>query len=92
MKRALKPGGTYYFMEHVAAPPGSLLHISQFLLEPFFNIVGNGCRFRTLWRELSNDLSAGGGLEGFDVQLQHLDAPIPLPPLIPHVIGTATKF
>lgn len=92
VKRALKPGGTYYFMEHVAAPPGTFIHYLQFVLEPFFNIIGNGCRFRETWRQLHTDASTGGGLAGFEVDLQKFDAPIKLVPLIPHIIGSARKL
>jgi SAM-dependent methyltransferase len=90
VSRALKPAGTYHFMEHVAAPRNSSLYTWQQIFEPMFYVVGNGCRFKALW----NDLSTTGGLAGFNVSLQFVDASafVPFPLIAPHVLGTATKL
>jgi SAM-dependent methyltransferase len=90
VSRALKPGGAYIFMEHVAAPHGSSLAGWQQLFAPFFHVVGNGCKFKTLW----NDLSPNTGLKGFDVELNMVDASefVPFSLIAPHVTGIATKL
>lgn len=41
--RVLKPGGRYLFLEHVAAPRGTLLRFWQNLLNPINRITGGGC-------------------------------------------------
>eukprot|EP00286_Rhodomonas_abbreviata_P012753 CAMPEP_0181326032 /NCGR_PEP_ID=MMETSP1101-20121128/21263_1 /TAXON_ID=46948 /ORGANISM="Rhodomonas abbreviata, Strain Caron Lab Isolate" /LENGTH=136 /DNA_ID=CAMNT_0023434421 /DNA_START=12 /DNA_END=422 /DNA_ORIENTATION=- len=87
VKRALKPGGTYYFTEHIAAPTESPLRPWQELLEPVFNVVANGCKFKSLWLDLSEET----GLPGFDVSVRFMDAPIPIPFLQPHLQGQAVK-
>lgn len=90
VSRALKPGGVYYFTEHVAAPQDSSLYNWQQLFGPLFYVVGNGCQFKTLW----NDISAATGLPGCDVKLQHVDATkdVPIFLIAPHITGTATKL
>jgi SAM-dependent methyltransferase len=89
VRRALKPGGTYYFTEHVAAEEGTSLHGWQQMFAPVFQVVGNGCKFKTLWR----DLTATAALTGFDVNLKRIDAAeyVPFPLIAPHVTGTAVK-
>lgn len=84
--RALKPGGTFYFMEHVAAPAGTSVRYVQHLLAPFFYIVGNGCEFRETW----TDILTSESLKGFDIKLKHFEADM-LAPMNPHIIGSATK-
>lgn len=89
VKRALKTFGNYYFLEHVAAPVSYTdpLYLSQRLIEPFVNIVGNGCLMKPTWL----DLTPSTGLPGFDVSLTHFMAPMPYP-MSPHIKGTATKL
>mmetsp|Transcript_67846 Transcript_67846/g.133462 ORF Transcript_67846/g.133462 Transcript_67846/m.133462 type:complete len:290 (-) Transcript_67846:83-952(-) len=89
VSRALKPLGTYHFMEHVAARESSTLHTWQQIFAPIFHVVGNGCKFKTLW----NDLSSTAGLVGFDVNLEFVDASaiVPIPLIAPHITGTAVK-
>ena len=88
VKRALKPGGVYHFMEHVSAPAGSALDGWQQFFAPLFYVVGNGCKFKSLW----SDLRADAGLSGFEVSLKFVDANIPISLIVPHVSGTATKL
>jgi ubiquinone/menaquinone biosynthesis C-methylase UbiE len=42
--RVLKPGGTYRFIEHIAAPPGTVRRIIQSMLRPLSKCLGDGCR------------------------------------------------
>jgi len=87
VSRALKPGGTYYFLEHVPAAEGTALLGWQDFFAPLFFVVANGCSFRRLWENLDSN----AGLPGFDVTLEHVDAPFPLPLIVPHIVGYATK-
>lgn len=87
--RVLKPGGVFYFLEHVSAPEGSVMHFMQYLASPFFRIVGNGCRFRPVWQ----DLEKFADQNDFDLSISHWDAPMPffMPILKPHIKGIARK-
>jgi ubiquinone/menaquinone biosynthesis C-methylase UbiE len=42
-RRVLKPGGRYYFMEHVIAPEDTLLRGLQRVIRPVWQAIGNGC-------------------------------------------------
>jgi SAM-dependent methyltransferase len=85
--RALKPGGTFYFMEHVAAPAGTTMRYVQYALSPVFHIVGNGCAFKETW----TDVQSSGVFAGYNITINHFDADMPLPFLAPHIVGTARK-
>jgi SAM-dependent methyltransferase len=87
--RALKEGGTYYIFEHVSAEEGTLMRFTQSLLSPLITIVGKGCQFRELWRYFESDFNSP--LARYNITMNKIDAPIGLPPLRPHIIGTATK-
>jgi SAM-dependent methyltransferase len=90
--RALKPGGRYHFFEHVTTPQkGGTIHMLQLLMAPFLSIVGNGCSFRELWTDLDSVLDPSSPFFGYKIDLTHILAPISLPPLEPHIIGTVTK-
>ncbi|MQL80793.1 hypothetical protein Taro_013240 [Colocasia esculenta] len=56
VKRVLKPGGLYIFIEHVAAKDGSLLRLLQEVLDPLQQLVGDGCH---LTRETAIELPWG---------------------------------
>jgi SAM-dependent methyltransferase len=43
IRRVLKPGGRYAFMEHVAAAPGTWLRCVQRLVRPLWRLLGDGC-------------------------------------------------
>lgn len=88
VKRALKPFGSYYFLEHVAVPVSFTdpMYLTQRLVEPFVNILGNGCLMKPTWL----DLTPFTGLGGFEVDLKHFRAPMPYP-MSPHIKGIAVK-
>lgn len=90
MARAVKPGGEIIFLEHVAAEKGSVNHYVQRIIEPFFFLLANGCRFRPIWENLQAK-GAMSALDGFDVTVKHIVAPVPIPPLTPHILGNAIK-
>ncbi len=43
IRRVLKPGGKFVFMEHVAAPQGTFMRALQRFLRPAWKIVADGC-------------------------------------------------
>ena len=43
IRRILKPGGKYYFVEHVAADPGTPLRLAQDILNPLQGLLAGGC-------------------------------------------------
>lgn len=43
VKRILKPEGIFLFLEHVAAPSGTLLRFIQKISKPIWKLIGDGC-------------------------------------------------
>lgn len=83
--RVLRPGGKFYFIEHVAAPLGTRRRRVQEWIAPLWGKVGDGCQpNRETWRVLET--------AGFsDVRLEHRHVRTGLYPVTPHIIGTAVK-
>jgi len=89
IKRVLVPGGNYYFLEHVLAPPGTWRNIIQRAINPIWSYVMAGCN-------LSRDNRRAIQSAGFAaVSITSLDVNSPiiyLKLLIrPQIMGTATK-
>lgn len=82
--RVLKPGGRFFFLEHVAAPQGTGLRRLQHWVQPLWKTLGDGCRpDRETWVTLEN--------AGFErVDYQHFRANVPAI-VSPQIIGVATK-
>ncbi|KAF7851705.1 hypothetical protein BT93_L3215 [Corymbia citriodora subsp. variegata] len=57
VKRVLKPGGSYIFVEHVAAKDGTILKFLQSILNPLQRAVADGCH---LTRETGKNISEAG--------------------------------
>lgn len=83
VRRVLRPGGRFIFVEHVAAPPGSRLRRLQNLVRPLWQVMSGGCQLnRETWRAIQD--------AGFArVQLEHFDLPIPFIP--DHIAGYAIQ-
>lgn len=83
--RVLRPGGRFVFIEHVAAPRGTWMRRVQRLMRAPQRVLGDGCHpDRETWNAI--------GRAGFSsVELAHLNMPIPMPILRPHIVGTARK-
>ena len=82
VRRVLRPGGRFVFIEHVAAPHGSGLRVAQHALRPIWRALSDGC---------NPDRDTGGLIEaaGFaDVELRRFTLPVPI--MGPHIAGVAT--
>jgi ubiquinone/menaquinone biosynthesis C-methylase UbiE len=83
--RVLKPGGHFAFIEHVAAPQGTLLRQVQQGVQPLWKIIGDGCcPARETWVAVEN-----AGFAHLDYQ--HFSGPVPIPIVKPHIMGVAIK-
>lgn len=83
IRRVLKPGGKYIFVEHVAAPAGSGLRRRQEWIQPLWGFFADGCHpDRESWRNL-----AGAGFSHLEVK--HFDISMPI--VRPHIAGFAIK-
>ena len=89
VSRALKLHGTYIFYEHVLSPDDENLRWYQELFAPIFFYVGNGCKFRELWKDVSGETTH---LPNFEVNVSHIIAPVPMPIIKPHISGYAVKM
>ena len=81
--RALKPGGRFVFVEHVAAPRGTRQRLVQRLIRPVWQLVGDGCHpDRETWSAIER--------AGFS-EVQYERFRVPWPVVGPHIIGVARK-
>ncbi|KAM3373737.1 thiol S-methyltransferase METTL7B isoform X1 [Capsicum galapagoense] len=82
VRRVLKPGGIYLFVEHVAAADGTVLRFIQGLLDPLQQTLADGCH---LIRKTGKDITEAGFS---DVDIHQ--AVLSTASLInPHIIGIA---
>ncbi|XP_077213226.1 uncharacterized protein LOC143848225 [Tasmannia lanceolata] len=84
VKRVLKPGGLYIFIEHVAANDGTPLKFLQSVLDPLQQIVSDGCH---LTRETGKQISEAG-FSDVNINKAFLST---LSVISPHVYGIACK-
>ncbi|KAI3812034.1 hypothetical protein L1987_16735 [Smallanthus sonchifolius] len=84
IKRVLKPGGIYIFVEHVAAKDGTFLKVIQRALDPLQQAVADGCH---LTRETGDSISAAG-FSSTDIKQVFLSS---ASLLNPHAYGIAYK-
>ncbi|KAM4797077.1 thiol S-methyltransferase TMT1A-like [Rhinophrynus dorsalis] len=83
--RVLKPGGAYYFLEHVTADPTSWYYFLQKVLDPTWKHIGDGCQLtKETWKYLEKAKFS-------EVKLRHIQAPFRWSPVKPHIIGYAVK-
>lgn len=82
--RILRPGGAFYFLEHVVADPSSWSYFFQHVLQPVWHYLGDGCDLtRATWKDLEAS-------EFSDLKLRHIEAPLNFM-IKPHIIGYAVK-
>ena len=79
-RRVLRPGGRFVFVEHVAAPPGSILRRLQTALRGPWGLVADGCR-------PDRETEAAIRERFPTVAVEHWRAPLGL--ASPHVAGVA---
>ncbi|XP_044278113.1 methyltransferase-like protein 7A [Varanus komodoensis] len=83
--RVLRPGGAFYFMEHVAADRSSWNYFWQQICYPTWKLLGDGCSLtRETWKDLENAKFS-------DLNLRHIMAPLMLSFVHPHILGYAVK-
>uniref|UniRef100_A0A1J3E0D5 Methyltransferase-like protein 7A n=1 Tax=Noccaea caerulescens TaxID=107243 RepID=A0A1J3E0D5_NOCCA len=63
IKRVLRPGGTFIFLEHVAAKDGSFFRRLQKLLDPLQQRFADGCHLTRNTRECILEAGFNGGVE-----------------------------
>lgn len=83
VRRVLKPGGRFVFLEHVAAPRGTWLRRVQRAVRPAWRLLGDGCfPDRETWQAI--------GRAGFaQVTLDRFHLPVPI--MAPHIAGWAVR-
>lgn len=83
--RVLRPGGAYYFMEHVADKRSTWNYFWQQVLDPAWYLLFDGCNLtRESWKSLEQ--------AGFSkLKLQHIQAPLSWTLVRPHIYGYAVK-
>ncbi|CAN1313743.1 Putative methyltransferase-like protein 7A [Linum perenne] len=84
VKRVLKPGGVYIFVEHVAAKDGTAQRLLQNVFDPLQQTLADGCH---LARQTGNRISKAG-FSFLYIDSAHLSSALFINP---HVYGMATK-
>lgn len=83
IRRILKPGGRFFFIEHVVAEPGTWLRTVQKGIKPVWKPLADGCR---------PDRNTGAALQraGFsEVTYDRFDTGLPV--VAPHIMGVAVR-
>ncbi|NXN18845.1 MET7A protein, partial [Indicator maculatus] len=83
--RVLRPGGAFYFLEHVAADPSSWKYFWQQVCFPTWKLIFCGC---CLTREISKNLEQAKFSE---LKLKHISITLPWTLIRPHIVGYAVK-
>ena len=87
VKRVLKPGGRFYFIEHVAAPKTTWLRRGQRMLRPAWRFLGDGsCPDRETGLAIQQ-----AGFESVDIDKFKVDRKIMPRFVSPHIAGVAIK-
>nr|BAG56872.1 unnamed protein product [Homo sapiens] len=83
--RVLRPGGAFYFMEHVAAECSTWNYFWQQVLDPAWHLLFDGCNLtRESWKALERASFS-------KLKLQHIQAPLSWELVRPHIYGYAVK-
>jgi SAM-dependent methyltransferase len=82
IRRVLRPGGRFLFLEHVGAPPGTRLRRWQGRLRPLWSAAFDGCRPD---RDTARAIQAAGFRS---VDIEAFASPVPF--IRPHIAGVAT--
>ncbi|XP_035517047.1 methyltransferase-like protein 7A [Morone saxatilis] len=82
--RILRPGGAFFFLEHVVADSSTWSYFFQHVLQPVWYYFGDGCE---VTRETWKHLEAAGFSE---LKMRHIEAPLVFV-IRPHIVGYAVK-
>jgi len=82
VRRVLRPGGRFVFVEHVAARHGTGLRRAQRVLSPVWGAFSDGCHVD---RDTGRLIEAAGFAE---VHMHEFRVPVPI--MGPHIAGVAT--
>ncbi|NXE39404.1 MET7A protein, partial [Ptilorrhoa leucosticta] len=83
--RVLRPGGAFYFLEHVAAEHSSWKYFWQQVCYPTWKLVFAGCCLtRELWKNLEEAKFS-------ELKIQHISVALPWMPIEPHIVGYGVK-
>ncbi|XP_066471306.1 thiol S-methyltransferase TMT1A [Tiliqua scincoides] len=83
--RVLRPGGAFFFLEHVAGAPSSWKLFCQQICDPTWTILFDGCHLtRETWKVLERASFS-------ELKLRHIRAPINLFLLHSHIVGYGVK-
>lgn len=81
VRRVLRPGGRFVFVEHVAAPRGTLARLVQRAVSPVWRVFADGCHpDRESWRAIEAAAFAR-------TEITHVHIRVPV--IGPHVFGSA---
>ncbi|GMH42819.1 hypothetical protein BSKO_10738 [Bryopsis sp. KO-2023] len=83
IQRVVKPGGMFFFIEHVAAPPGTFAAIGQKVLDPVQGLVADGCHLNR------NTLESISKASFSEIEAERFEIP-DLGILSNHIWGVAT--
>ncbi|XP_071351340.1 thiol S-methyltransferase TMT1A-like [Trachinotus anak] len=85
IRRVLRAGGAFYFLEHVVSDPSSWIYFFQHVLEPLWYYIGDGCMItRATWKDLET--------AGFsELHLKQIKAPDVTSVIRPHIMGYSIK-
>ncbi|XP_029452851.1 methyltransferase-like protein 7A [Rhinatrema bivittatum] len=85
IKRVLRQGGGFFFLEHVAAHHSSWSCFFQQVYQPTWLHLLSGCHLtRETWKNIEEAKFS-------ELKLRHIDAPLKWNPARPHIIGYAVK-
>jgi len=85
VKRVLRPGGRFAFLEHVAAPPGTSKRKLQDTIHRPWHWLGEGCN---LSRDTAGTLSRAGFAS---LQIERFESGWSWAPWAPHIAGIAIR-
>jgi ubiquinone/menaquinone biosynthesis C-methylase UbiE len=81
--RVLKPGGTFAFIEHVAAPRETGMRVVRRMITPIWKVIADGCHpDRETWHYLEE-----AGFE--ELKIDHFKLSVSF--IAPHIAGTGKK-
>lgn len=83
--RVLRPGGSFVFVEHVAAPPRTWRRAAQRIAAPFMKLAAGGC-------DPVRDTESRIRTSGLTLtEIEHYDLPGPVGVSVPLIAGRAEK-